>query len=246
VNKLILPGAVISVLAVIIVLLLNVPGAKSLSNETTTKVQTRASPCRTPIGNTAFPCQEKSPSKEEIEQQQKRASEWQERKKKLLTADYPLKSEASVDVDGDQKPDRILYQIKPSEDDFEGLLKITSANGEILWEHEFFMSSRDLVKFLVEVLDYDSVTLWVNSVFKKEADYSFKALSKKLDSAELEESRIEHAAEIYQIEPQKLKTEILSQKINRIYAYRAEWREDLLQIVYVPSLKKFVCFSRGY
>lgn len=103
-----------------------------------------------------------------------------------------------------------------------------------------------MVKFLSEVLGYDSVNVWVYNVFKKEADYSFVADSKKLKAAELSDDQINYAANNYGMQPQKLRAEILAQKTNHIYTYRAEWREDLMQIVYVPSLKKFVCYSRGY
>jgi hypothetical protein len=50
----------------------------------------------------------------------------------------------------------------------------------------------------------------------------------------------------YHITPANLRENILSQKTNSLLAYRAEWREDLMLLVYVPSLGKFVCYQRGY
>jgi hypothetical protein len=30
-----------------------------------------------------------------------------------------------------------------------------------------------------------------------------------------------------------------------VLSYRAEWREDLILLVYVPSVRGFVCYQRG-
>lgn len=236
----------IVVILVAVIALMNIFVSKSAVKDVSAQTVTTVTPCRSPLDASGNPCVPKTPTKEELEIRGQRAKEWEERKKKLLGADFPLKSETMLDVDGDGKPDKILYQIKPWQQDFEGLLKITSADEQVLWEHEFFMSSRDLAKFLVEVLEYESVTQWVKSVFEKQAPYSFKADTRKLKPAELSDNQINHAAKLYSLEPKKLKSEILMQKTNRIYTYRAEWREDLMQIVFIPSLKKFVCFSRGY
>lgn len=108
------------------------------------------------------------------------------------------------------------------------------------------MSSKDLANFLVEVLDYESVTDWVENVFNKNENYSFEATKIKIKKSELDNEQIDYAAKIHKVTSQKLKSEILGQKTNYVFTYRAEWREDYMQIVFVPSLKEFVCFARGY
>lgn len=177
---------------------------------------------------------------------EERAGDWEARKKKLLTAEFPLQAETTLDADGDGKPDKILYRIKPWKEDFEGLLKITSAQNKVLWEHEFFMSSRDLAKFLDEVLGYESVKNRVDNVFNPNQDYSFKALQEKIKESDLDSRQIDYAAKLHKTTARELKSEILAQKTNYVFTYRAEWREDFLRIVYIPSLKEFVCFARGY
>lgn len=167
-------------------------------------------------------------------------------KAKLFDAKFPLTNQTLVDVDGDGRNDKIFYRVQPWRDDFEGRLTITSANKRELWNHEFFMSSRDLTKFLTEVLDYENVETWVSSVFKEKAPYAFKAENKKLKTDVLDEEQLKHAAKIHKISFDSLKSEILDQPTNHVFSYRAEWREDLMLLVYVPSLKAFVCFSRGY
>lgn len=141
-KKLILLSSVVSILLVVTALL-NFLNSKQVSNGISAqKIPPTVTPCRPPFDNKINPCVERTPTKEEIEQRNKRAQEWEETKKKLLTANFPIRNQTSIDVNGDGKPDKILYQIKPWQDDFEGLLQITSANNETLWEHEFFMSSR--------------------------------------------------------------------------------------------------------
>ena len=215
------------------------------------KVQTKTTPtpCPSPteISNRITPCNPRnSPSPEEIESRSKRAKEWEETKKRVLKTDFPLKSETLIDVDGDGKKDKIVYQIKPWKEDFEGLLKISSAQGKVIWEHEFFMGSNDLAKFLVEVLGYSSVSDWVNSVFNGKGNYAFLAEKIKIKSSEIDSEQLDYAAKLYNFSARNVKKEILFQKKNQIFSYRAEWREDLMMLVYVPSLKRFVCYSRGY
>lgn len=111
------------------------------------QTQPTATPCGNPtkVSNRVDPCHPpKTISPEEITA---RLVQWEIKKKKLFSANFPLENETSIDVEGDGKNDKVLYQIKPWEKDFEGLLKITSANGKILWEHEFFYEFKRLGKF---------------------------------------------------------------------------------------------------
>lgn len=179
-------------------------------------------------------------------QMAERRKKWDIEKKKLLEASYPLTNEAWIDVNGDGSRDHVYYRVQRWKDDFEGLLRISSANGAELWSHEFFMRANDLAKFLAEVLHYDNVSDWVKSVFDKNADYSFDSKRRKLKPSELDEDQLRQAAKLHKKSFPKLRLEILAQETNLIFSYRAEWREDLVVLVYVPSLKQFVCFSRGY
>lgn len=175
-----------------------------------------------------------------------RKNQWEDEKRKLLQANYPLTSSTRIDVDGDNVADTITYGVKRWEDDFEGRLTIISSKGKELWDHEFFMASRDLAKFLAEVLEYENSSQWVASVFTVGAPYRFEFERIKIKADAIGDEQIEHAAKIHKTSATKLKKEILNQKVNRTFSYRAEWREDLMLLVYIPSLKYFVCYSRGY
>jgi ABC-type bacteriocin/lantibiotic exporter with double-glycine peptidase domain len=91
-----------------------------------------------------------------------------------------------------------------------------------------------------------TITTWVSNAFNEKYNYSFLSEKRKIKKSEIDAEQIDYAAKLNKISANKLKAEILAQKVNRIFTYRAEWREDLMQIVYIPSLKKFVCFTRGY
>lgn len=175
-----------------------------------------------------------------------RQRQWPIEREKLVKATYPLIKESSMDIDGDGKPDKLYYRIRPWEDDFEGQVKITSNDQRVIWDHEFYMGKNDLAKFLAEVLDYSNVTQWVKNFFKAKAPYAFEFKKTKIKASDLNEVQIDHAAEIHKTTAKKLRDEILSQPKNHVISYRAEWREDLMLAVYVPSLKRFICYSRGY
>src|SRR5262249_9050079 len=115
------------------------------------------------------------PTAEQIKQQR-----WSGERSRLFDATYPLIDKTIVDVDDEHRHDEHLYRIQPWQDDFEGLLKITSANGRVLWEHEFYMGANDLAEFLTGVLGYDSVSDWVGNVFNKDQNYSFRAETVKI------------------------------------------------------------------
>lgn len=223
------------------------------SNEAKAQTNTTATPCPSPVkpSNIIDPCHPlKPPSPQELAKREQQIKENEMRRKRILSADYPLSSNYYADFDGDSKKDVILYQIKPFKDFYEGLLKITSATGKILWEDNFPMSKSDLSEWLNTMGDVDNeeidISKWVKNAFNNKYNYAFETENRKIKKREIDETQIEYAAKLNKISAGKLKAEILAQKTNRIFSYRAEWREDLMQIVYVPSLKKFVCFARGY
>ena len=154
------------------------------------------------------------------------------------------------DVDGDRKPDKFIYQIKRWEKDYEGGLKIVSAQGRVLWEHEYPMAKDDLHELLSAEGDVTGkkVTLadWVRRFFSEQLNYGARIERIKIKTEDIDAEQLDHAAKLAGISARSLETEILSQETNTVVSYRAEWREDLMMIVYIPSLKKFVCHSRGY
>lgn len=226
----------------------------SLTKRIQAQTKPSPTPCQSPKisgANVFDPCHPpKPPSPQEIAEREKRIKEGEIKQKRILTANYPLSSKSSADFDGDGRKDEILYRVEQVEDFYKGLLKITSAKGKVLWEDNFPMDAGDLAEWLGVMDDTEkhevTVTDWVNNAFNKKYNYAFEAENRKIEKLEIDDTQIEYAAKLNKISARKLKTEILAQKTNKIFTYRAEWREDLMQIVYVPSLRKFVCFARGY
>jgi hypothetical protein len=88
---------------------------------------------------------------------------------------------------------------------------------------------------------------WVAKFFGGDLNYGAKFESRKLEASELrDEERLANFAKYYGVSLASMKESILSQNANSLFSYRAEWREDLNLLVYVPSIRKFVCYQRGY
>jgi hypothetical protein len=163
---------------------------------------------------------------------------------------WPLRTEAMKDVDGDGRADKLVYEIKPWEKDYEGYLKITSARGEILWEDQWPMEKGDLEE-LIETeggvtgkkVDMKS---WVEKFFRGELNYGARVEREKLKASDLHDEPVAASAKFYKVTTASVKKNILSQKTNLLFSYRAVWREDLILLVYVPSIRRFVCYQRGY
>lgn len=157
----------------------------------------------------------------------------------------PLRSVYRKDVDGDRKPDTFIYEVKRWETEYEGLLKIVSAKGRVLWEHHFLMLRKDVFGD-PNWLGGRGLENHVKYFFAKGSLYGSEVEHIKLKASDFDPDQITYAAKLAGITLSKLRRDILSQRINTVFEYRAEWREDLMSIVYVPSLRKFVCYHRGY
>src|SRR4051812_23462313 len=82
------------------------------------------------------------------------------------------------DIDGDGKPDRFFYQIKRWQNDYEGALIITSAKGQVLWEHHWPMAKGDVGNLLATEEDVTrqkvSLENWVRRFFNGNLYYGAK------------------------------------------------------------------------
>ena len=161
-----------------------------------------------------------------------------------------LRSTDERDVDGDGKPDKLVYELKKVEDHYESSLLITSATGKTLWQHEWGMSNDDLSELIQtegEVTRKKSnLESWVTKFFTGELNYGFRFEKRKLKASEIFDERLEEFAEGYKMSVPSVKKSILDQKLNFLVSYRASWREDLLLLVYVPSIGQFAVYQRGY
>lgn len=162
-----------------------------------------------------------------------------------------LRSTHERDVDGDGKPDKLVYEVTKVKDHYEGSLVITSATRQMLWEDRWGMSNGDLSELIETEGDVTNKKInlesWVTKFFGGELNYGAKFDKRKLNASELrDEEQLEAFAKYFGVTVASLKESILSQNINLLMSYRAEWREDLILLVYVPSVRKFVCYQRGY
>src|SRR6185503_13576123 len=168
-----------------------------------------------------------------------------------LSPPQPLRTIYERDVDGDGKADKLVYEIAKLKDNYEGSLVITSGTRRTLWEHRWGMRNDDLSELIETDGDVTNKKIdlesWVMKFFVGELNYGAKFEKRKLKASELrDEDRLAAFAKYHGVSLASLKKSILSQKVNSLLTYRAEWREDLNLLVYVPSIGKFVCYQRGY
>jgi hypothetical protein len=106
------------------------------------------------------------------------------------------------------------------------------------------MKEKDFRELLVQEGNI-SPRRWVKSFFFDGLTYGARLETRKLGEEEVDNDILGQSARTFNTTPDKLRTMILSQKENVILTYRETWREDLLELTYVPALGKFVCYGRG-
>ncbi len=163
----------------------------------------------------------------------------------IFAADTHWESSYQADVDGDGIKEDFLYSLDKKRHNYDGSLTIKSKDGHVLWTHQWEMSPDDLDNDLLREEGNISVSHWVTHFFDGTLTYGAAFEKVIIKKGEIEDEYIKFYAEREKVLPKKLKQEILSQKINSVFYYRASWREDLIMLVYVPSLKKFIAYSGG-
>ncbi len=86
---------------------------------------------------------------------------------------------------------------------------------------------------------------WVAHFFQNRNFDAGAYVQEKLKESDLSDKVIDYWAEKFKVSRDTLKKEILSQKTNHTFHYRAEWREDFYALVYLPKTKKFIQYT-GY
>jgi len=149
---------------------------------------------------------------------------------------------------------RVKYSLNRKKDKFLGTFVIREKNN-LLWTHEWQMDPGDLYS----IQEFDSALSheakkkpiglnppesWADKIFT--SHYGVQISIQKVVTTDIDEEILKDGAAYNNIDYEKLKTSILASDFSIVVSYRAEWREDLINLVYVESMNKFVCFSRGY
>ncbi len=155
----------------------------------------------------------------------------------------PLKSVLKQDLDGDKNPEIFSYTLIEG-NPHQASLGIKSGKGEILWDHSWNMKPEDLSTLMQEEGRKD-IKEWVSHFFQNRNFDAGGYVQEKLKESDLSDQVIDYWAEKFKVTRNALKKEILSQKTNHTFHYRAEWREDFYALVYLPKTKKFIQYT-GY
>ncbi|MFY0697553.1 MAG: hypothetical protein JXR11_06860 [Balneola sp.] len=148
-----------------------------------------------------------------------------------------------VDLNNDNDPDTIHYSLIKNESNWSASLTAISSIDDTLWYHPYKMQNDDFEDLLFQ--EDVNVEEWVNNYFSEESTYGLTYEKTKLTLQDLQPSWVEFYAKKEKLPPEELEQMILNQLFNMTLYYRASWREDLVMLVYVPQLTKFVGYSGG-
>lgn len=149
------------------------------------------------------------------------------------------------DINNNGNDEIFSYKLRKNEQYYNASLVISTVDGTKLWEHYWEMKESDLFDDLLVKEGNISLKEWVQRFFDGTLRYGAKFKFIKLHESELQKDWIDFYARKENVSSEDLKKYILSQKINATFSYRATWREDLIMIVFVPELEKFIGYSGG-
>ena len=156
-----------------------------------------------------------------------------------------MQSELKADIDGDKSPDLFRYTLGKNNDDFDASLTITNVHGETLWRHQWKMNKKDLIDDLLKEEGGIAPEEWVKRFFTGPLQYGAGYQLVKLISKEVNKDILQEYCTANKLPFQNIYQDILRQKKNFIFHYRAAWREDLKMLVYAPTIRQFVPYSYG-
>jgi len=154
-----------------------------------------------------------------------------------------LSNKITFGILSDDSKDSITYTLIKTENGYNCSLNIISSKNDTLWAHSWTMAENDMKDILMQ--SQVSLKVWVENFINSDVDYNCKVVRQKLTSEDLQQNYIDFYAEKYSLDGSFLSEMILSDSSSIVLEYRATWREDLLLIVFVPKLRKFVGFSGG-
>jgi hypothetical protein len=158
-------------------------------------------------------------------------------------SDAGLRKIWRVDVDGDGRPEFLTYSLARQGDRYRAALAIRGDRG-LLWSRRWSMTVADLNELLTEEGEIPP-SEWVERFYGGGLHYGAVLERRKLKAGDLDPQFMDDAARQAKIPASAVEKSILREKTNLVFIYRASWREDLIELVYVPELKRFVRYSPG-
>lgn len=161
-------------------------------------------------------------------------------------------------------PHLFEYGLKREGEDYQGWLKIRTEQGVQLWADEWVMRAGDLNELVateggmqkdrkseckpyVAGTEQNGLALkdWVGNIFSGKLRYGVEIGEEKLKAGDLNSEYLTFYGKKFNTMPARLKDEILVQSRNLRVAYRATWREDYKELVFVPSLNQYIMYGNG-
>jgi hypothetical protein len=157
--------------------------------------------------------------------------------------DAGLRKVWRVDVDGDGKPEVFSYTLARAGEQYRATVTVRGPQG-LLWSQRWVMTAADFGELLQEEGDLPAAE-WVERFFAGGLTYGAKLEKRKLKAGDLDPELLDQAARKARLPAATVEKSILRERVNLVFLYRATWREDLVELVYVPELKRFIRYNRG-
>lgn len=151
----------------------------------------------------------------------------------------------SIDLTGDHIDETLYLDYRTTDNQYNGQLTITSLDNQTMWHHQWAIAQEDLVDDLLREEGNISIGNWVNHFFSGDLIYGGSFDQKKLTHENLNPDILKYSAEKIQLPIQEIKNQILTQKTNYTLFYRGSWREDVIELVYLPQLNQFIQYGTG-
>lgn len=166
----------------------------------------------------------------------------------LCGATYPYENSQKIKIVGltGMRPfiATAHFSLKKDQKEYSGQFEITSEKRS-LWKHSWGITEDDFENIIeFEYIKPKTMSVWVKNIFQEDT-YGVKIMIRKISKNDIDEEVLKEATKKYKITPQEIIREIESDESPLIINYRAEWREDLIWIVYIKSLDAFICYRRG-
>lgn len=142
----------------------------------------------------------------------------------------------------------LQFHMERRKDNFDALLRVSDPANRTLWVHGWSISSKDLNEMLMteSAVTGTSITLqkWVRSYLSGSLHYGAKLKREALGPSRIDQDELISYAKEHNTSLDNLKRLILAAP-RFVFSYRATWREDMWELVYLPELKAFVPFGHG-
>ena len=123
-------------------------------------------------------------------------------------------------------------------------IAIADDSGATLWDHKWKMKTEDLNDLLAAENGIE-IAEWADRFLRGNLNYGCSIEVKKLLPSSVDAAQLQASATRLNMDQEGLRNLIVNGGRMFTFSYRASWREDVCEIVYIPQFKQFVRYGQG-